>query len=190
MSMVSRADQERRRARVRAMHHDEGLSLQHIADQLGVGKSTVWRDLRAEKPGPPASVPPPAADGNTRALKSGAYSESVLAPVRQRYFADLTVNYPHMPEGSRVSQAQRLAQLEVGANWIDEHGLMRPDGKPFDIGDKLMIWGQASERWYAEAAKLAVELARRSAQALSPVLAMQQQGQTGRDAGAADGAER
>jgi hypothetical protein len=147
--------------------HEEGKSIREIAHMLEVGRGTVGRDLRVLSElrvlppperdeagrftgGPPAAG---AAAGNERALQHGAYSERHLAPVREQHGRDLAERYPWVDPGRRAVQAQRLAQIELGAAWLDDQGgvVRDEEGNVFDIADKLSRWSAQAERWFEQA---------------------------------------
>src|SRR5215218_5127250 len=153
MSDLSARDRQmaRRRARVRRLH-GEGRSIRQIADILDCGRNTVERDLRALRQmevlggperdaagrftsGPPLAGAEP---GNERALTHGMHSERRLAPVRERHARE---------------QAQRLAQIELGAAWLDgQEGVVRDDeGVVFDVANKVSSWSTQAEAWFAQA---------------------------------------
>src|SRR5215203_3873122 len=156
----------RRRARVRRLH-EEGRSIRQIADILDCGRNTVERDLRALRQmkllneperdaagrftsGPPLAGAEP---GNERALTHGMHSERRLAPVRERHARELAERYPWIDPGRRALQAQRLAQIELGAAWLDgQDGVVRDDeGVVFDVANKVSSWSSQAEGWFAQA---------------------------------------
>jgi DNA-binding CsgD family transcriptional regulator len=156
----------RRRARVRRLH-EEGRSIRQIADILDCGRNTVERDLRALRQmkvvgeperdaagrftsGPPLAGAEP---GNERALKHGVHSEHRLAPVRERHARELAERYSWIDPGRRALQAQRLAQIELGAAWLDgQDGVVRDDdGVVFDVANKVASWSTQAEAWFAQA---------------------------------------
>jgi DNA-binding CsgD family transcriptional regulator len=156
----------RRRARVRRLH-EEGRSIRQIADILDCGRNTVERDLRAlrqmkvlgeperDAAGRFTSGPPlaGAGPGNERALTHGMHSERRLAPVRERHTRELAERYPWIDPGRRALQAQRLAQIELGATWLDgRDGVVRDDeGVVFDVANKVSAWSTQAEAWFAQA---------------------------------------
>jgi DNA-binding CsgD family transcriptional regulator len=156
----------RRRARVRRLH-EEGRSIRQIADILDCGRNTVERDLRALRQmkvvgeperdaagrftsGPPLAGAEP---GNERALKHGVHSEHRLAPVRERHARELAERYSWIDPGRRALQAQRLAQIELGAAWLDgQDGVVRNDeGVVFDVANKVSSWSAQAEAWFVAA---------------------------------------
>src|ERR687885_113381 len=168
----------RRRARVRRLH-EEGRSIRQIADILDCGRNTVERDLRALRQmkvlgeperdaagrftsGPPLAGAKP---GNERALKHGVHSERRLAPVPERHARDLAERYPWIDSSRRALQAQRLAQIELGATWLDrQDGVVRDgEGVVFDVANKVASWSTQAETWFAQA-----EAERREARRFPP----------------------
>ena len=156
----------RRRARVRRLH-EEGRSIRQIADILDCGRNTVERDLRALRQmkvlgeperdaagrftsGPPLAGAEP---GNERALKHGVHSERRLATARERHARDLGERYRWIDPRRRALQAQRLAQIELGAAWLEgQDGVVRDDeGVVFDVANKVASWSTQAEAWFAQA---------------------------------------
>src|SRR5215207_7822495 len=135
-----------------------------IADILDCGRNTVERDLRAlrqmkvlgeperDAAGRFRSGPPLAGAerGNERALTHGVHSERRLAPVRERHGRELAARYPWIDSGRRALQAQRLAQIELGAGWLDgQGGVVRDDeGVVFDVANKVASWSTQAEAWF------------------------------------------
>jgi hypothetical protein len=153
---------ERRRTVVTLI--DQGVSTREICRRLSIGKGTLYRDLHAAGRPRPANVPA-APVGNVRALRSGAYSERQLAPVRQRHADDLARRYPWVDVGRRAVQAQRLGQIELGARWLDERGeVVRDDeGRIYPIADAVSKWSTAAERWFERAEEERREIHRHDA---------------------------
>ena len=119
-----------------------------MARELGVGQSTVVRDLEAvapeRRPAPGAAAGP----GNQRAVKHGLYSERLLGPVRERHGRDLATRYPDLDPARRAGEAQRRAMIELASAWLDERGVVRDEeGNTFDVAVKLAAWLAASEKW-------------------------------------------
>jgi hypothetical protein len=86
----------------------------------------------AERPCRPAAAVQ--ADGNlTRqtagepspATAHGAYSEAKLAPLRERYLAELRAEFPSASEVRLRVQAHRLGQIELLGRFTDERGVIR-----------------------------------------------------------------
>jgi hypothetical protein len=143
----------RRRARVLELH-GRGESLRAIAERVGVGRSTVARDLAVvvpESDGRP--VPNHAGPDNERAVTHGVYSERRIGPVREEYARGLAASYPRIDPARRALQAQRLAQIDLASAWLDSRGTVVRDekGQVFDVADKLARWWAAAERWFADA---------------------------------------
>jgi hypothetical protein len=160
---VSHAERvKRRRAKARRLRED-GASVRAVARKLGVSTSTAHADLRADDDG--AELEPVrnlqdqdgrpvagATGGNERSLSHGAYSERHVAPIREEHNRELTTRYPWVTERRRQLQAQRLAQIDLGARWIEHRGVVRDDeGRVFDIATKVSEWSRAAERWFADA---------------------------------------
>ena len=126
------------------------MSARVIGRELRVDHSTVLADLAAPVPAGSLAAPE---RGNARALRSGCYSEAALAPVRERHAAELTARYPGLAPERVAVQAQRLAQVELGAAWLDDRGVVRDDeGRVFDIADKVAKWSAQAERWFEQVA--------------------------------------
>lgn len=172
-------DRGERRRRVVALHRD-GESMRGIARRLAIGMGTVYRDLEAEgvRRGNPA--PTPAPRNNVRALSHGVNSERMIAPVRAEHAAELARRYPWIDDGRRALQAQRLAQIDLAATWIDgKGGVVRDDeGRVFDVADRLANWLGGAERWYARAEEERREI--RRSDVLDAVLAEAEVSDNGR----------
>lgn len=144
----------RRRARARELR-SEGLSVRQIGRELGVGATTVFRDLAAvvpeveHRPAPLAAAPP----GNLRAVSHGCWSETSIAPAREAHARDLAERYPDLDPGRRAVEAQRRAMIQLASDWIDRAGtVVRGElGQTYDIAVKLAAWLTASERWIQDA---------------------------------------
>jgi hypothetical protein len=65
------------------------------------------------------------ADGEPIAATHGAYSEQRVAPLRERYLAELRKEFPSVSERRLVIQAHRLGQLELLGRFTDERGVIR-----------------------------------------------------------------
>jgi hypothetical protein len=64
-------------------------------------------------------------DGESIAETHGAYSERRVGPLRERYLAELKVEFPRASERRLVIQAHRLGQLELLGRFTDERGVIR-----------------------------------------------------------------
>lgn len=116
----------RRRLAVHRMRTEEpSLSIREIAQRLGVPKSTVERDLKADQPeiGPP---PTGAAEpGNQRALKSGAFSDRQLAPIRQQAEEYARSRWPWVSDTDIALYARMAARVELLGEYELEHGVVK-----------------------------------------------------------------
>lgn len=150
MTTPTRAARERRKAKARRLSHD-GLGVREIARKLKVEPSTISRDLAVEAPGSP--VPKHAQRDNKRSLKHGTRSERMLAPVRDKHVKDLAERYDHIVPERRWLQAHRLAQIDLGAAWLDAGGGVVRDeqGRVYDVADKVAKWSGAAETWFQQA---------------------------------------
>jgi hypothetical protein len=87
-----------------------------------------------------------ATKGNAKALKHGAYSEKLLAPLREQYSDELAADYPQMDTRSRTVLASRLAKWELAEHFLNERGLVKnDDGDVFAIADRSEKWGRRIE---------------------------------------------
>jgi hypothetical protein len=85
--------------------------------------------------GPPRGYSwPPFEAGNTAALKHGARSPRILAPIADQFAAGLGQVAPWTSpasfRGTVGSWAWAEAQAQVLRAWLDEHGLVDDDGQP------------------------------------------------------------
>jgi hypothetical protein len=131
---------ERRRLVEAMLVEDHTRSDRSIARASGASHTHV-ADVRAElvSAGRVAARPCRAttavqADGNlTRqaagepspATAHGAYSEAKVRPLRERYLAELRVEFPSASERRLRLQAHRLAQVELIGRFTDERGVIR-----------------------------------------------------------------
>jgi hypothetical protein len=90
---------------------------------------------------------------NLRALRSLAYSERRIVPVRNRHSDELAERYPWIDTARLELQAQRLAQIELGAVWLDAQGgvVRDEEGRIFDVANAVQKWSAAAERWFEQA---------------------------------------
>ena len=140
---ITAKDLKRRRARARSLRKD-GLTQTEIAKRLGVAQCTVSDYLRADAPPKVSQLPsgtPVAGPGNELTMRHGAYSERAIRPIRERHVDELSGRYPFVsPVRIRV-QAQRLAMIDLVADFLDVKGVVRVDlARTFDVADKLMQW--------------------------------------------------
>ena len=134
----------RRRARVRALTA-EGLSQRQVAAKLKISKGTVLADLKSERSG---KTPTNAAKaGNFRALRHGAKSEQLLAPMRERHAESLRKDFPALDDRRVALLADRLARVQAASRWLDEQdGIVRDDrGEPYPILRELERWASRAE---------------------------------------------
>ena len=114
---------ERRRARVRALR-DSGLSIREVARELGVGPTTVTRDLEAvvpeSRPAPVAAAGP----GNRRAVSHGGHSSRLVEPRAHELAPSILEANPHLDparDGVAVFRyAVALARVERAYAWLFE----------------------------------------------------------------------
>lgn len=55
----------------------------------------------------------------------GAHSPALVQPLRQSFLTELQEAFPNATEHELRTQAQRLAQMELYARYIDEKGVIR-----------------------------------------------------------------
>ncbi len=169
---------ERRREVRRMVDADELPAQRELARRFGVSPSTVNADIqRVRSEAAPADRLPNlfGADGRpvagqpagepSRAMSHGAYSEHRLAPVREAHRDALARRYPWADAGRISTQAQRLAQIEVAADWLDlKAGIVRDaEGRVWPVAESISKWSVAAERWYAEAEAERAEQTKHSA---------------------------
>lgn len=125
----SRADAKAIRRRRLAVHklkaEDPSLSVRAIAERLGVPKSTVERDLKAERPTvnpPPAGAAKP---NNRRAVKSGAFSERLIAPLREEAEGYARDRWPWLRDDDVALYARLAARVQLLGEYELEHGVVR-----------------------------------------------------------------
>ena len=141
----SRGSLERQRARIRELlDSDPNRSSRSIAKQIGCSAHTVIRvrELHEQQHIPPyvadgvqvcngaarhsgSANLTPTLPGNSKAVSHGAWSETRVGPLRERYLIGLRQRFPLADEGLLNTQANRAAQLELLQRWIDEHGVVR-----------------------------------------------------------------
>jgi hypothetical protein len=137
---VSRA--QRRRERIeQAIRADADRSNRSIAAEIGCSHMTVGRVraglagqlstsdepdklARGQNPGA-ANLIEPAGLRNDRAVRHGAHSEQLVAPLRERFLLELRERFNAVDDDLLVVQAHRRAQLELLSAWLDEHGVVR-----------------------------------------------------------------
>lgn len=121
----AKAIRRRRLAVQRLKAEQPSLSVREIAQRLGVPKSTVERDLKAERP---MVNPPPAGaaeSGNTRAVKSGAFSERLLASLRQEAEKYAQLTWPHLSDTDVALYARMAARVQLLGEYELEHGVVK-----------------------------------------------------------------
>jgi len=157
----------RRRRRVHAMRA-KGATVEQIAARLGIGVSTVKRDLKLD-PGP---EPYQAVDRlrPDSAVKDGTNSEPMLAPVRARYLETLRGRYPAVTDERLQLLASLWAKVELAERWLDMHGLVKDDadGEPFPVAVH-------SDRWAARLDQLLSRLDAEQAERDKPTSILERQ---------------
>jgi hypothetical protein len=142
----------RRRARARELR-DGGESLRFIAGQLGVGRSTVARDLLVAVPGLRLAPPNHAGPGNVRAVTHGAGSPR-LVEARARVLVPVIFGAnPHLDatrDGAAVFRyAVTLARVERVYAWLSEQGdpvFVDVDaGRAHGVFDRLERWERMAD---------------------------------------------
>jgi hypothetical protein len=95
----------------------------------------------------PAKTAPPFTKGNLAAVKSGAHSKAIVAPIREKLVVDLRLEYPTLSDAEVWLCADRLAKIELAAAFIDEHGLFRDkeQGEVWPVVDRLERWANRAE---------------------------------------------
>ena len=85
--------------------------------------------------------------GNLLAIKSGAQSEQLLAPARERLLVGVQEQYPELSDAEQRMLADRLARIELASAFIDQNGLFRnrKRGEPWPIVDRLEKWTNRAE---------------------------------------------
>jgi hypothetical protein len=107
---------------------------------------------------------PPFEKGHELSIKSGTRSERKIAPLRETHSKWLSERYPDIDPSRRLLQAQRLAQIDLAAAWVDEKGIVRnAQGQVYDVCDKLSRWLCQAENWFQQAEAETRERRRHSA---------------------------
>jgi transcriptional regulator with XRE-family HTH domain len=114
----------RRRRRIHRLRAD-GATVAAIAERLGVAISTVKRDLKAEPPPPPYQ----AVDRlrSDAAVTHGAFSETALAPLREKHGDRLRQRFSAVTEERLSLIATLFARIDLANAWMDERGIVRDD---------------------------------------------------------------
>lgn len=90
---------------------------------------------------------PKAEPENLLAVKTGAQSEQLLAPARDRLLIGVQEHYPELSDPEQHMLADRLARIELASAFIDRNGLFRnrKKGEPWPIVDRLEKWTNRAE---------------------------------------------
>jgi hypothetical protein len=84
--------------------------------------------------------------GNLKALKHGATSEQLLAPLRQRFHAQLRIDFPDTDDRVLAMLASRMAKIEQAESWLEERGVIKnEDGDVYPIADRVEKWSRRAE---------------------------------------------
>jgi hypothetical protein len=59
------------------------------------------------------------------AVTHGAHSAAAIRPLRERHIAELSEEFPNATPPELAIQAQRLAQLQLLAEFLDDRGVIR-----------------------------------------------------------------
>jgi hypothetical protein len=141
----------------RAVARQAAVSHTHVAD---VRRAMIAAGCLAERPCRPASVQADNGNGSgnlTRqpagspspALRHGATSEIVLAPLRVRHLEELQAAFPSADPTILRVQAGRLARFDALTEHLDRAGvkaLMKRDGSLRPVGTMLRQLEDAIER--------------------------------------------
>ena len=110
---------------------------------------------------------------NLAALKSGAWSEQLLRPLRERHARELAEDYPHLDPRRLAILADRLARMDSARAWLDQMGgvVRDADGTVFGVVKELERWANRAEAVLGEA-----EVEARRIAEVDPVLALRSRG--------------
>jgi hypothetical protein len=122
-----------------------------IAAKLGVGVSTVKRDLQTEPPPPPDQ----AVDRlrSDAAMTHGAFSEKALAPLRETHGDRLRKRFSGISEERLSLIATLFARVDLANAWLDANGMVRDD-----VAGELYPIARDADRWEARAEALLTRL--------------------------------
>jgi hypothetical protein len=153
---------ERQRERIVALvGADPERSSRSIAAEVGCGVNTVIRarerhvprdaengTTRAAHAGS-ENLLPPAAPGNDRAVRHGAYSQARRAPLEVQHRERLRGEFPSAPDDVVNVMARRLAMGDLYAAWLADHGPVRGRGDVAPAARELRLLLSDHERAYA-----------------------------------------
>lgn len=102
--------------------------------------------VRGQSPRPEAAARQRANLNPFNAIRSGAYSEVELAPLRDQNLADLQTRFPDAPQSAIWPHANRAARMAKLAAYIDQLGPLKGNGDLWPAADALARLEAAHER--------------------------------------------